>query len=113
MLSNIDTVRERLAALPCRVYYSMGRIPILAKLCSSSGLITGLVLGVAILREHDKETAHAPGGNVHALRSAGLSRWGRRARNHCSRAGILSRSSLCILSPALSQELEKAPDGEC
>ncbi len=115
LLSNIDTVRERLAALPCRVYSLDGTNSNFSEtLFIVRELITGLVLGVAILTEHDKETVHTFLEEIFTRfgRPDYLVR-GRRARNHCSRAGILSRSSLCILSAALSQELGKGLDGRC
>jgi hypothetical protein len=59
LLSNVNTVRERLAALPCRVYSLDGTNSNFSEtLFIVRELITGLVLGVAILTEHDKETVH-------------------------------------------------------
>ena len=60
LLSNADTVRERLATLPCRVYSLDGTNSNFSEtLFIVRELITGLVLGVAILTEDDKDTIHA------------------------------------------------------
>ena len=74
---NADTV-QRLAALPCRVYSLDGTNSNFSEtLFIVRELITGLVLGMAILTEHDQDTIRCiPGRDFHTLWAARIFSWG-------------------------------------